>query len=137
MDALYDDTIIDSVNLNLNSSSGQTNSRSKQTPHQQSSQTQTSSATSSSSGYRSNKRHYGRHAVKENTTTSKRSKRLPWNCEVIRDRFTPQPYAVQLVERYLEPYECENVLVLAQDASLKQYLMIAALQLQHQKQVIY
>ncbi len=33
-----------------------------------------------------------------NTPRNKKTKRLPWNTEVLTDRFTPQPYPVQLLD---------------------------------------
>lgn len=116
MDSLYDDTIIDSINLNSSNNSGLS---SKQ------------SSSSSCSLHRKKQRCH--------ESGARKSKRLPWNCEVIRDRFTPQPYSIQLVERYLEHCDQDqyrNLIIFSQNPSLKQYLMLACLQLHHQDQVI-
>ena len=115
MEALYDDSIIDSINLNSTTSH---------------------SSTSNSNNSGSKQHRHKKHHHNENNHARK-SKRLPWNCDVIRDRFTPQPYSVQLVERFLEPTpfnRLENLLIFAQSAPLKQYLIIACLQLIQQQQ---
>lgn len=119
MEELNDDSIIDSINLNSTTISQSVTKEGK-----------------------SNHQHHGnRHRTKNQNGHSgsgghsKKSKKLPWNCEVIRDRFTPQPYPVQLVERYLETDIGKDVIVLSQNAPLKQYLLLAALQLHQQKQV--
>lgn len=75
------------------------------------------------------KSHHKRHE------TNKRCKRLPWNCEILRDRFTPQPYAIQLIEHFLEEPYGPNILIFAQNQTLKQYLILACLkQQQHENE---
>lgn len=127
MEALNDDTIIDSINLNCGASTTTAKdwkSSSNRHHHHHHHRTKHSHHNSHN---RCNENGGGGH--------SKKSKRLPWNCDVIRDRFTPQPYPIQLVEFYLENKFARDVIILAQNPALKRYLMLAGIQLHHQKQV--
>ena len=134
MEELNDDSVIDSINLNSSTST-----------HHHSNSREWKSGTSGSRHHANNTTNSnGGHYRKQNGSgssggahnNSKKSKRLPWNCEVIRDRFTPQPYPIQIVERYLESLLANDIIILAQNQSLKQYLMLACIQLHQQKQVI-
>ena len=62
---------------------------------------------------------------------NKKAKRLPWNTDVLRDRFTPQPYPVQLVDvctsfNNLNGYENQkkNVLIFMKSPEWKNYLKL-------------
>lgn len=69
-----------------------------------------------------------------NGTTSsrgKKAKRLPWNTDVLKDRFTPQPYPVQLVDlctsfNNLNGYnnQRKNILLFMKSDEWKNYLKI-------------
>lgn len=57
------------------------------------------------------------------STSNKKAKRLPWNTDVLSDRFTPQPYQVQLVD------ECcsngfLNAIILTKTDEWKNYLKL-------------
>ena len=62
---------------------------------------------------------------------NKKAKRLPWNTDVLRDRFTPQPYPVQLVDlctsfNNLNGYtnQKRNILLFMKSDEWKNYLKI-------------
>jgi dsRNA-specific ribonuclease len=52
---------------------------------------------------------------------SKKAKKLPWNTDVLRDRFTPQPYQVQLVDVFMN---ATNLIVFINNEEYKNYLKI-------------
>ena len=73
--------------------------------------------------------------VKSSTQTSsqrnKKAKRLPWNTEVLRDRFTPQPFPVQLVDECtnfnnINEYnnKTQNILIFMRSDEWKNYLKL-------------
>lgn len=134
MEELNDDSVIDSINLNSSTSTHHSNSREWKSGTSGGRHHANNTATNSNGGhYR--KQNSGGGSSGGGHNNSKKSKRLPWNCEVIRDRFTPQPYPIQIVERYLESMLANDIIILAQNQSLKQYLMLACIQLHQQKQV--
>lgn len=69
-------------------------------------------------------------------TNSKKSKRLPWNTEILKDRFTPQPFQVQLVDYYLNNLlldettskkASKNTIIFIQNKEWKNYFKIMIL----------
>lgn len=70
-------------------------------------------------------------AANSAASRGKKAKRLPWNTDVLRDRFTPQPYPVQLVDlctsfNNLNGYtnQRKNILLFMRSSEWKNYLKI-------------
>ncbi len=68
------------------------------------------------------------------TQRNKKAKRLPWNTEVLNDRFTPQPYPVQLVDactsfNNLNDFynKRTNILIFMKSPEWKKYLQLMAI----------
>ena len=65
---------------------------------------------------------------------NKKAKRLPWNTKVLRDRFTPQPYPVKLVDactsfNNLNAYnnQSRNILIFMRNNDWMNYLKLMAI----------
>lgn len=54
----------------------------------------------------------------------KKSKRLPWNNEVLKDRYTPQPFQIQLVDLCINSKSYKSLLVLLRNEEYRSYLKI-------------
>lgn len=78
----FDDTILDNVTIDEDCHNTSQNS------------TQNSKTNKTRSTDRPNRVKY---STQSSSQRNKKAKRLPWNTEVLRDRFTPQPFQVQLV----------------------------------------
>lgn len=68
------------------------------------------------------------------SSRGKKAKRLPWNTDVLKDRFTPQPYPVQLLDmctsfNNLNGYnnQRKNILLFMKSDEWKNYLKIMVL----------
>lgn len=58
------------------------------------------------------------------TRAVKRSKKLPWNTDILQDRLTPQPFQIQLVKLCLQTAD-QDILILMKSKEWKNYLKIA------------
>lgn len=73
------------------------------------------------------------HGGRKSTGGNMKSKRLPWNTDIIKDRFTPQPYHIQLMDYYLYSSRFDaNFLILMQNDEWKNYLKSEFVRYYHQ-----
>ena len=59
------------------------------------------------------------------STGRKKIKRMPWNTDVLKDRFTPQPFHTQLIESCTAKCsndDNKNILILIKNNEIKNYI---------------